>query len=193
MKIRETIVVEGKDDEALLKQFYEVDIIRTEGTHLSQKTLEQIKEAAQHHGIIVFTDPDHPGEEIRRKINEAIPGAKNAFLTSKSRRKNKVGVEHASREEIEEALANLLTFTKEEDSLSRKEFNDLGLSGKANSAYLRVHVEDYYHLGHGSAKTLFARLNSRRVTKEELRKVIENYHDERHCDNCENQGNHGNL
>ena len=107
MKMKETIVVEGKDDETLLKSIYEVDIIRTNGTHLSKETLEEIRAAHEDHGVIVFTDPDHPGEEIRRKINEAVPGVKNAFLTSKSRKKNLVGVEHATKQEIEDALKQL--------------------------------------------------------------------------------------
>lgn len=173
MKMKETIVVEGKDDETLLKSIYEVDIIRTNGTHLSKETLEEIRAAHKDHGVIVFTDPDHPGEEIRRKINEAIPGVKNAFLTSKSRKKNLVGVEHATKQEIEDALSHLLTYEDEAETLSRKEFNRLGLSGEEGSQRLRIYLEDYYHLGHGSAKTLYKRLNSRKLSYEEIKKVLD--------------------
>ncbi len=172
MKIKETIVVEGKEDERRLKSLFDVDIIRTNGTHIGKDVLKQIAVAQKENGVIVFTDPDYPGEYIRRIINENIEGCKNAFLTSSSRKKNEVGVEHATKEQIEEALRNLLTYTEEKKSLTFADFIDLGLSGQANSLNKRIEVEDYYHLGHGSAKTLLKRLNAKEVTRQDLETTV---------------------
>lgn len=173
LKIKETIVVEGKDDETRLKQLYDVNIIKTGGTHLGQKKLEEILAASKVSDIIVFTDPDHPGEEIRRKVNEYVPNCKNAFLTSKARRGRLVGVEHASDAQIKEALENLVVFTEEKESLSRNEFVELGLMGENRSEERRIFLEDTYHLGHGSAKSLLKRLNHKQLTYTELKKVLE--------------------
>ena len=166
-------MVEGKDDESRLKSLFDVDIIRTEGTHLSQDCLKRIEQAQKTKGVIVFTDPDHPGEEIRRRINDRIPGCKNAFLTSKSRKNNQVGVEHASEEELRDALHKLMTLSEEKQSISPEEFRELGLSGREDSRRRRELVEDAFSLGHGSAKTCLKRLNHRGLNKEEVRKVLE--------------------
>ena len=189
-KIRETIVVEGKDDERALKQLYDVNVIKTDGTHLSAECLQQIRISREINGVIILTDQDHPGEEIRRKINEAVPGCRNAFLTRKNVRKNGIGVEHATPEEIEEALRNLISFDEREESISRKEFNDLGLQGKENSSYLRSEIEEYYHLGHGSAKTLWKRMNSRGLTYQEIKEWI---NEKRYRNISTDEGNSGNL
>ena len=168
--IKQTVVVEGKDDERRLKQLYDVDIIRTEGTHLSKEVIERIRISREINGIIIFTDQDHPGEMIRKRINDEIPGCQNAFL--KKNRENRIGVENATEEEIEEALANLLEFTEAAETLTYADFYSLGLQGQKDSKEKRIRIEEYYHLGHGTAKTLFSRLNSRRLTKKELEEFL---------------------
>ena len=65
MKIKEFIVVEGKNDTNVLQSYFECDTIETHGTHLSKDTLKQIEIAANTRGVIIFTDPDFPGEKIR--------------------------------------------------------------------------------------------------------------------------------
>ena len=105
MKIREVIVVEGKNDTNVLRQYFDCETIETHGTSLDAQTLELIRLTQARRGVIIFTDPDHPGEYIRRRINEAVPGCKNAFIEKdKAKTPKKVGVEHASRTDLEEAL-----------------------------------------------------------------------------------------
>lgn len=71
MKIREVIVVEGKNDTNVLQQYFDCETIETHGTSLDAQTLALIRLAQQRRGVIIFTDPDHPGEYIRRRVNEA--------------------------------------------------------------------------------------------------------------------------
>lgn len=71
MKIKEIIVVEGKKDTANLKRWLDVDTLETSGTGLSEATLEQIRQWATTRGVIIFTDPDTPGDQIRQRINNA--------------------------------------------------------------------------------------------------------------------------
>ena len=80
MKIKEIIVVEGKDDTVAIKRAVEADTIETNGSAIDQKIIEQIKLAAEVRGVIIFTDPDFPGEKIRKKIIEKVPNCKHAFL-----------------------------------------------------------------------------------------------------------------
>ncbi len=80
MKVKEIIVVEGKDDTAKLKQALDVDTIETNGSAINKQTLDQIAHAKQKRGVIIFTDPDYPGQRIRKIIDEHVPGCKHAFF-----------------------------------------------------------------------------------------------------------------
>lgn len=68
MKVKEIIVVEGKDDTAKLKQALDVDTIETNGSAINKDILAQIAHAKTKRGVIVFTDPDYPGQRIRQII-----------------------------------------------------------------------------------------------------------------------------
>ena len=75
IKIQEVIVVEGKDDTANLRRFYEVDTYETRGSAINEDDLERIDKLNELRGVIVFTDPDYNGERIRKIIMEAVPTA----------------------------------------------------------------------------------------------------------------------
>ena len=170
-KIKEILVVEGKNDTNTLQSYFECDTIETGGDQVSQETLERIQEAQTRRGVIVFTDPDTPGEHIRRLIKEAVPGCKHAFIEKeKARTTRKVGVEHASKKDLWEALSHCVTFSKESGSLSWEDFVDLGLTGRNDSALRRDRVCRQFHIGKCNAKTCFKRLNQMQITREELEK-----------------------
>ena len=169
MIIKEVIVVEGKNDTKHLRSFFEVETIETHGLGLNKETLNFIKEVNEKRGVILLLDPDSPGEKIRNKINAYIPNLKNAFLMKEdARTKKKVGVEHADKEVIEEALKNLVTYTDSLDSISYEDYLALGLMGKADSSSKREKIAKKYHLGKCNGKTLFKRLNLVGLSKEDL-------------------------
>jgi len=180
MKIREVIVVEGKNDTLNILKAVEAYTIETQGTHLSKKTLKLIEEAQKTRGVIVFTDPDSPGDQIRTKINQKINGCKNAFLSSKiARGKGKVGIEHAKPQDIIEALENCITYdSSKKETLTWSDFLDLGLNGRSNSSQLRLKVMNHFHLGEANAKTCFKRLNMLEISKEEIEEFLRSCHEE---------------
>ena len=79
-KIKEVIVVEGKKDTERIQLAVEADTIETQGLALEDETLALIEHAQKTRGVIVFTDPDYPGETIRKQIAQKIPGVKHAFI-----------------------------------------------------------------------------------------------------------------
>lgn len=171
--IRELIVVEGKNDSKRLKSFFDVDTIETHGLGLGKEKIDLIRKANEKRGVILFLDPDAPGEKIRRRLNEAIPGLKNAFVMKEdARTKKKVGIEHASKEILEEALHNLVSYGEFEDSLSDEEFYELGLKGNEDSAKKREKVAAAFHLGKCNAKTMFKRINMLGISYEDIEKVL---------------------
>lgn len=158
--IKEVIVVEGKNDTNHLKDFFNVDTIETNGLGLNKETIELIKNINSKRGVILLLDPDTPGEKIRKRINDAIPELKNVFLFKKeARTTKKVGVEHASKEVLEKALENVITYGKSLETISYEEFCELGLVGNKDSALKREKVSKKFRLGKCNAKTLFKRLN----------------------------------
>lgn len=165
-KIKEIIVVEGKNDTNTLQRYFDCDTIETGGDQLISETLDRISQAQKKRGVIVFTDPDHPGEEIRRYINEHIPGCKNAFIEKKkARTAKKVGVEHASKEDLWAALDHCVTFETSKESLLWQDYVSLGLIGDAKKRY---ELCLYFHIGKCNAKTCFKRLNAIGITKEDI-------------------------
>lgn len=174
-KIKQIIIVEGQNDFNVLKSFLDAHIVKTEGTSLPGDVIELLL-GYQSEGkeFIIFTDPDGPGEQIRRALVSLLPHAKHAFIDAKkSKYKNKVGVEHASRHEILLALENLITLEEDKKSLTYGEFYDMGLIGNHDSAYLRNKLATHLRIGRGSAKTIFKRLNMLGYNQERLAKAID--------------------
>ena len=109
-KINEVIVVEGRDDTANLKRYFDCETYETGGSSIDDRDLERLKRLEDKRGIIVFTDPDFQGERIRKIIMQAVPNAKHAFLNRDEARpkgKGSLGVEHANFEALNQALAEV--------------------------------------------------------------------------------------
>lgn len=164
--IKEILVVEGKNDTNRLKQFFDCDTIETGGDQVSAETLGRIAQAQKSRGVIVFTDPDRPGEHIRSVISRKIPGVKHAFIEkAKAKTDKKVGVEHAEKKDLEESLTNCVTFMPETHTLDWDDFIDFGLVGNASR---RESVCQHFHVGKCNAKTAFKRLNQIGITGQEI-------------------------
>ncbi len=170
MKIKEVIVVEGKSDTAMLKSILDVDTIETGGLCLSKQTMDLIKEAHDTRGIILFTDPDFPGNKIRQMILDELPDCKQAYVAKKDAiKRNKVGIAETDPKVILEALENVTTYTKDQESITWQEFLSLDIIGNKKR---RLKVYNAFHLGYGNVKTLFKRLNMVGITKEQIEEVL---------------------
>lgn len=104
-KIREAIVVEGRDDENVVSRAYDTLIICTHGFGITGETWALIAKAYEEKGIIVLTDPDFSGEEIRKKLTAKFPDAKQAYMPRGAATKgDDIGVENATPEDVIEAV-----------------------------------------------------------------------------------------
>lgn len=173
--IREIIVVEGKSDTVAVKRAVQADTLETGGSAIDSRVLEEIRRAHLSRGVIVFTDPDHAGERIRRIISREIPGVKHAFLpVEKARGRGKVGVEHATDEAIREALASVRTewAGSAEPPLTWEEYVDIGFAGGPDAREMRRRVADGLGIGYANAKQFYRRLHVLGIGREELREAI---------------------
>ena len=101
LKIKEAIVVEGRDDSAALRQAVDAFIIETHGFGISRRTWELLARAYEEKGLIIMTDPDFAGEEIRKRISARFPASKHVYMPRRvATRKGDIGVENAAPEDI---------------------------------------------------------------------------------------------
>ncbi len=175
MKFKEVVVVEGLHDLERLKSIYsDIDVLITNGSEIDS-FLPQIIEVSKKRDIILFLDPDYPGERIRKIIQAQIPNAKNAFLKKHlaiSKNKKKVGIEHAKKEDIIEALENHLSVVENSNLITTNDLYKLGLIGEKNSQKLRDEICYKFNLGHANAKTFLNRINMFGITIKDIEKVL---------------------
>lgn len=176
------IVVEGRDDTRRLKEIDpRIETIETNGSAINQETLSLIQKAHNLRGVIVFTDPDYPGQRIRSIIQEAIPTVQHAFLTrkeaiSKKNRKS-LGIEHASTESIQKALKNVYTVSSlGTDSMEEEITNECllyyHLIGHDNSSILRNQLTEELNIGHVNGKQLLKRLNMFHIKRSDIEQIM---------------------
>ncbi|MDT1940261.1 MULTISPECIES: ribonuclease M5 [Carnobacterium] len=171
-KIKEIIVVEGRDDTRRIQESLEADTIETRGSAINEDILEMIAKAQETRGVIVFTDPDFPGEKIRKIISRRIPGVKHAFLKvedAKPKGKGSLGIEHASPEAIREALSKVYTEMVEKETLiPRILLIDAGLLAGTNSKKRREKLGEHLNIGYTNGKQLEKRLQMFQITPTEV-------------------------
>ncbi|MFC7370825.1 ribonuclease M5 [Fictibacillus iocasae] len=176
MKIREIIVVEGKSDTIAIKNALDADTLETNGSEISMETIERIRIAQEKRGVIIFTDPDFPGEKIRKIISEHVPGCKHAFLPKQdaiSKNKKKVGVEHAPRQAILDALKHVKEeYVSDYESVSWEEVIAAGLTGGDRAKKRRERIGQLLKIGYSNGKQLHKRLNMFHISNEEFERAM---------------------
>lgn len=169
MKIKESIVVEGLHDKARLNEIVEAHIVVTNGSHLRKETLNLLKELNDKNGIIIFTDPDNPGKSLRQRILAEIPNAKQAFLTQKdARHKRKIGIEHASKEILLEALKDVIELNDLKSDLEMKDLLELNLCGSAEASLKRNELARKLKMSEGNAKQFLKQCHHFGISKKDL-------------------------
>ena len=176
MAVKEVIIVEGRDDTAAIKRAVDAETIETHGFGIRRETWELIEKAYKEKGIIIFTDPDFAGNEIRRRLTERFPDAGHAYLSRKDATKaDDIGIENADPESIIEALSKA-HYTQEEkrDEFTAADLRQHGLVGRPQSAELRDSLGKALGIGYGNSKQFLSKLNKYGITREEfLRKLGE--------------------
>lgn len=163
-KIREVIVVEGKDDTKRIHQAVNADTFETNGSALDHQALAQLAKLQQSRGLIVFTDPDYNGERLRKMIDRAIPGVKHAFIRRDQgvphEAHGSLGVEHARPAVIKSALAHLYTTGTAAGGpdWTLRDLRNAGMAGGPDAKKRRERLGQLLGIGYGNAKQLLRRL-----------------------------------
>lgn len=173
--IKETIVVEGKDDIANVKRAVDAEMLATNGLAFGNDLIDKLKVINERTGIIIFTDPDHAGKKIREKIAREIPTAKHAHIDRKKAiKKGDLGVENADPEVIIDALNNAKAETVEKrDEFVMADLVNNGLSVGKGAKENREKLGNILGIGYYNSKQLLSKLNSFGISREEFEKAVE--------------------
>ena len=181
MHVNQAIVVEGRDDVNAVGNACDALLIATHGFGISAETWQEIDKAYKEKGIIILTDPDHAGEEIRRRINAKYPNAINAYIGRLDAESGgDIGVENASLDVIREAIEKALELSgrKESEGGEEKTFADmkdlaeLGLSGCEGASERRAAVCKALGIGYGNAAAMKNKLRGFGIDIDELREAV---------------------
>ena len=174
-KIEQVLIVEGRDDTCAVNRAVDAMTIETHGFGMSDEMWQRIDRAYRTSGIIILTDPDRAGENIRKKILERYPDAGQAFLPrDKALKKSNVGVENAKPEDIAEAIEKALKNMRSRDGsrgsgdFTAEDMDRFGLSGGPGASKRRARLGDALGIGYGNGKTFLKRLNAFGITREEF-------------------------
>lgn len=158
IKIKQAVIVEGKYDKIRLSNIIDTVIVPVHGfsVYRDRETAELIKTLARTRGIVILTDSDSAGFQIRNKIKEIARGGSviNVYvpdIKGKERRKREpskqglLGVEGISDDVILEAFnkAGVTAEKSEEpkDPITKADLADLGLIGGENSSQKRAELQ----------------------------------------------------
>ena len=147
LRIKQAIIVEGRYDKIRLSNITDAVVICTNGFSIykDREKQELIKSLAAKTGIIILTDSDSAGFQIR------------SFILGKERRKaqpskqGKIGVEGIPDELIEQALINAGAVPEESaadrgEPITRADLMDCGLIGGENCTQRRQRLQRYLGL-----------------------------------------------
>lgn len=176
-RIKEIIVVEGRDDISAVKAAVDAEVIQVNGFAVrKQGTIEKIRVADQNKGIIILTDPDYAGEEIRKYIHKFFPEAKDAYIRRVEGTKDgDIGVENASPEAILNALEKARCSVEIKAMAFTMDYLiDCGLVGSGEARVRREKVGGKLGIGYANGKQFLSRLNRYGISKEEFEEALKN-------------------
>lgn len=163
-------IVEGKSDKLLLSQYFDSEIVMTNGLYVSHETISYLKELEKTHDMIVITDPDVPGETIAQRILQALPQAKRVQIRKKDSIKGgKLGLAETKVEPLLEKVMPLISFPKK--PVEKLTLIDLLYFQQINPQY-RKFLSEKFKIGHCNNKVMINRLYHLNVTKEMIESLI---------------------
>jgi len=153
IRVKQPIIVEGKYDKIKLESVVDGLIITTDGfgIYKDKEKTDLIRAFANKDGVIILTDSDGAGFQIRNYLKGCIKGGKiyNVYIPdifgkekrkAKPSKEGKLGVEGIDTQILIKAFSDAGIFSEEgvpSDWLSKADMMDDGLIGGDNSAELR--------------------------------------------------------
>ncbi len=182
------IIVEGKYDKIKLESVIDGLIITTDGFRIykDKEKMSLIRAFAEKTGVIILTDSDGAGFQIRNHLKGSIKNGKihNVYIPDifgKEKRKDKpskegkLGVEGIDTDILLKAFADCGIFSEEKEHtewLSRADMLEDGLIGGDNSAMLRKKLAAELGLPEHLSTSALSEVLNRLYTEESYRNIL---------------------
>lgn len=190
LKINEAVIVEGRYDKIKLSNILDTLIVETNGfgIYKDKEKLSFIKRLAEERGIIVLTDSDHSGFQIRNYISSGIPKdrIKHIYIPDiygKEKRKaapskeGKLGVEGMDAELLKKLLEQAQVKVENSENpnpITSYDLFELGFSGTPNAKKNKRKLLKALDLPEFlSTSSLLSYINSS-MTRENFLNIVEN-------------------
>ncbi len=184
LKIKEAVIVEGRYDKLKLSNILDTLIIETNGFGIfkDKEKMNFIRRLADDRGIIILTDSDHSGFQIRNYLASSIDKSKIKHIYipdvyGKERRKKepskegKIGVEGINSELLlslfEKADVDVKTVEKD-NPITNYDLFYLGISGGSNSKTKKAKLLKRLDLPEFLSTSSFLSYLNSSMTKDEL-------------------------
>lgn len=175
--MRYAYIVEGVTDEDRLKKLGCVFVIKTGGKYIRPDILKFIQEVSKVRPLVIVTDPDGPGKEIKARIEKIVGPCLSVEVNKRDAiKQGKVGIAQMSMDVLKEALRPFVHHDlciDENFSLDDDDFYDLGLVG-IGSKEKRMKLIEKYHIPYTSAKNVEDAMLMLSKNKNDILEVIEN-------------------
>jgi len=176
MKNTQVVVVEGYHDQIKVNQvFPDLPVIITNGSEISKETLSLIYQTSLTNEVILFLDPDYPGKQITHKILSTGGHFSFAYIPKEyalSKNKKKVGIEHASKQMIYQALKDKVSMDQNHQAIGLQDLIVRGLANKKGSALLRKKVVKELNIPYSNAKTFLKYINMLKISLERIDEIL---------------------
>ena len=193
IRLNQAVIVEGKYDKITLENLIDATILVTDGFGIFKDTEKRrlIKTLAETCGIIILTDSDQAGQQIRRFIKNicADGQVQNVYipqLKGRERRKSApskegfLGVEGMTVSVLEEAFRKSGILQEKvpgnRPKITKNDLYFMGLSGCENSAAARAELSAYLHLPQGLSPSVFLDLVNTFYSAKEFEEKVESWH-----------------
>lgn len=164
-KIDNVIVVEGRADEAYLSSFIDAVFVVTNGYDIPLQEIQFLNNPKLTKPIIVLTDSDKAGEEIRSRLNSILVNSINIYVDILKCNKNgKHGVAECDKQEVINVLKEHFTDSYPSKTISSSDLMNLDINKQTRDQICRD-----LSLGICNNKTFIKRLNCLCIKKEDLK------------------------
>lgn len=189
LTVRQPVIVEGKYDKIKLESVIDGLILTTDGFRIykDKEKTDLIRTFAERVGVIILTDSDGAGFQIRNHLKGCIKNGKiyNVYIPDifgKEKRKDKpskegkLGVEGIDTEILLRAFKEAGVFSDDEEKatewLTRADMLDDGLIGSADSSGLRKRLTEELKLPERLSTAALMEVLNRLYTRESYKAVL---------------------
>lgn len=182
--IKELIIVEGVNDQNIVKQTVKATVFSVGGWSVKKKPIIEFIQKAEktNKGLIFLLDSDETGTKIENFLLRQLELPEKAITTIlpedlSSTRKGKVGIEHAKPKDILKALQEgKATFldSPPERTLFFHDMIDLEITGGKGANKKRSLLANHFRIPPTNAKTFLELANFLDIKKQDLEAILNN-------------------